>query len=232
MVHNPSGQQGDNFSACHEYAYFVFPPLKRVISLEDRTARPDVRPLRDVSKGNHLREDAANCFYPVFVKDGKITGFGEVCDDGFHPGCANLLRKDGVVEIYPIDAKGNERKWVFERGTVEDIIDELSIEFNKERSIWDVIRTKTNFNFKTVWTDKKYSANSYGSKLLNQLFGIQTYSFPKSLNTVLDCVRAGVNDEQNPIVLDYFAGSGTTAHAILNMQRDKVMSSVASGLLR
>lgn len=187
IVHNPSGQQGDNFSYSHEYAYFVYPPKKRVIGLEDREMKPDIRPLRDVSKGQHLREDAANCFYPIYVKDGKVIGFGDVCDDSFHPESANVHRNDGIIEVYPIDAKGNERKWVFARDTVEEIQHELSVEYNSKRKIYDIIRTKTNFNFKTVWTDKKYSANSYGSKLLNNILGDQRFSFPKSLYTVLDC---------------------------------------------
>src|SRR5690606_12549227 len=91
IVHNPTGQQGSNFSYTHEFAHFLFPKNVDIIGLEDRNdknreAQPDVRPLRNVSSGkNHLRESAANCFYPIYVKDSKIIGFGDVCDDDFHP---------------------------------------------------------------------------------------------------------------------------------------------------
>ena len=220
VVHNPSGQQGDAFSYCHDYIYFVFPHAPGVIGLEDRKETPDVRPLRDVSKGNHLRENAANCFYPIYARDGKIVGFGDVCEESFHPESANVCREDGTIEIYPIDAQGVERKWVFARDSVEEIADELKVEFNQRRKIYDIIRTKTDFNFKTVWSDKKYSANSYGSKLLNHILGKEKFDFPKSIHAASDSVRAACGESRAPIVIDYFAGSGTTAHAVINLNRE------------
>ena len=220
VVHNPSGQQGDAFSYCHDYIYFVFPHAPGVIGLEDRKETPDVRPLRDVSKGNHLRENAANCFYPIYARDGKVVGFGDVCEESFHPESANVCREDGAIEIYPIDAQGIERKWVFARDSVEEIANELKVEFNQRRKIYDIIRTKTDFNFKTVWSDKKYSANSYGSKLLNHILGKEKFDFPKSIHAASDSVRAACGESRMPIVIDYFAGSGTTAHAVINLNRE------------
>ena len=220
VISNPSGQQGENFSYCHDYTYFIYPNEGRVIGLENREENPDIRPLRDVSKGDHLREAAANCFYPIFIKDGEIIGFGDVCDDSFHPGSANIVKEDGIIEVYPIDARGYERKWVFARQKVETIKDELTIQFNKKRKIYDIIRTKKKFNFKTVWSDKKYSANSYGSKLLNHIMGNQEFSFPKSLYNVIDCIIAGTTNNKSATIMDYFAGSGTTGHAVIHINRE------------
>lgn len=222
VVHNPGGIQGDNFSYNNEFAYFLYPKGGQKIGLESREIESaDVRPLRDVSKGNHLRIDAANCFYPILVKDNKIIEFGDVCDDDFHPKSANIIRENGIMEIYPIDAQGEERKWVFARQTVESIKEELAVEFNKKRKIWDIIRTKMMFNFKTVWEDKKYNANSYGSKLVNNILGETKFSFPKSIYTVLDSVRAGTYQHEDGIVLDYFSGSATTAHSIIKLNKEE-----------
>jgi len=221
VVHNPSGQQGNTFSYTHEYACFVYPDKKGIIGKEHRNDEDaDIRPLRDVSGNENRREDAANCFYPIFVKDNKIIGFGDICDDKFHPAGANILREDGVIEIYPIDASGIEKKWVFARQTVESIFDELTVEYNRSRNIYDVIRTKHVFNFKTAWTDKKYSANSYGSKLLTALFKKTDFLYPKSIFNVIDCTRAGLGECSNGYVLDFFAGSGTTGHAVVNLNRE------------
>ena len=218
IIHNPGGVQGKNFSYSHEYAYFVIPSRKEpVIALQDREDNPDIRPLRDVSTGNHLRENAANCFYPIYVKDEKIIGFGNVCPDDFHPKSVNILRKDGILEIYPIDPQGHERKWVFARQTVESIRNELTIEYNRQRKIWDVIRKKTQFNYKTVWDDKKFNANIFGTKLLSQIVKIR-FPFPKSLYAVEECIRA-IDHPKNAIILDFFAGSGTTAHAVLELNK-------------
>jgi adenine-specific DNA-methyltransferase len=206
VVHNPGGTQGSNFSFTHEYAVFVFPKGKRMIQLQDRTDNPDIRPLRDVSTGNHLRTDAKNCFYPIFVKNSEIIGFGDVSDDSYHPQSANVQRDDGVIEVYPIDAKGNERKWVWARHTVEGIRNELRVVKNSRRGIADIERVKTNFNYKTVWIDDKYNANSYGSKLLAKLMPNCGFDFPKSLYTVLDCVKAVTLNDKEAIILDFFSG--------------------------
>lgn len=219
VIHNPGGIQGNNFSYTHEYAIFLIPSGKKLIGLQDRRNDPDIRPLRDVSKGDHLRKDAKNCFYPILVKDKKIIGFGDVCADSFHPNSANVVRKDGVIEVYPIDPTGNERKWVFARQTVERIKDELTAVENKSRKILDIHRTKTMFKYKTVWTDKKYNANIFGTKLLRDILPNCDFDFPKSLYTVYDCLQAVVGSQPNAIVLDFFAGSGTTGHAVLEMNK-------------
>ncbi len=225
VVHNPGGIQGDNFSYNNDFAYFIYPPKRRSIGMWNREEDPDIRPLRDVSTGQHLRTDARNCFYPILVRGNEIVGFGDVCDDDYHPGTANVDCDDGTIMVYPIDAKGNERKWVFSRQTVESIKGELAPKWNRSRRIVDIIRRKTMFNYKTVWTDKRYNANSYGSKLLRDVIGktSSSFMFPKSLHTVVDCVGAatdaGIDAQQ--IVLDFFAGSGTTGHAVIRLnQRD------------
>ncbi len=218
IIHNPGGIQGNNFSFCHEYAYFIYPAGGRYINLQERDENPDIRPLRNVSKGDHLRDTAANCFYPIYVKNEKIVGFGDVCSDSFHPKSANMKRRDGTIEVYPIDAHGNERKWVFARRSVESIIGELTVEFNKKRGIWDIIRKKTKFPYKTVWTDSKYNANLFGTQLLSKILSTK-FPFPKSLYAVQDCINAVIHNKNSAIVLDFFAGSGTTGHAVLELNK-------------
>ena len=46
------------------------------------------------------------------------------------------------------------------------------------------------------------------------------FDFPKSLYNVYDCIYAVVADDKNAIVLDFFAGSGTTAHAVLELNKE------------
>ena len=119
VVHNPSGTQGDNFSYSNEFAYFMYPNIKNIIQGVARDEK-DVRNFRDVTGSESLRTAAKNCFYPIYVKDSKIVGFGEVCKDDFHP-TANVTREDGIIEVYPIDPQGIERKWRFARQTIENI---------------------------------------------------------------------------------------------------------------
>lgn len=217
VIINPSGQQGKNFSTTNETIHFLYKDDNGMLQKEQRGEdTADVRGFMNGAKGdtgNYLRESGKTCFYPITVQNGEVVGFGDVCDDEFHPGSANVV-KDDTLEIYPIDADGVERKWLFGRDTVESIIDELSVGFNKNRQEYEIIRTKTNINFKTVWTDKKYSAKTHGTTLLREMFGKSPFSFPKSLYAVQDCVNIALNAKSG-FVLDFFGGSATTAHAVI-----------------
>ena len=71
VVHNPSGQQGDNFSFCHDYAYFTYPSGGQYVGDETREEDADVRNFRDVTGESSKREAAQNCFYPILVKGNK-----------------------------------------------------------------------------------------------------------------------------------------------------------------
>lgn len=220
IVHNPAGIQGNNFSYCHEYAYFIYPKLGRFIGYQIRDDQDlDIRNFRDVTGEESLRNAAVNCFYPIYVKDGKIKGFGPVSNKDFHPNKINITREDGLIEIYPVDPQGVERKWRFARHTVESIKNELRAKYIKGRKVWDIIRLKNKFNYKTVWIDPKYSSNNYGTQLLNKIIKRNSFSFPKSIYAVLDCIKAASNDNKNAIVLDFFAGSGTTGHAVLELNK-------------
>jgi adenine-specific DNA-methyltransferase len=71
-----------------------------------------------------------------------------------------------------------------------------------------------------VWQDSRYDANEYGTKLLKDLVPNSDFLFPKSLWNTHDCVYAVVGNNKNAIILDFFAGSGTTAHAVLEMNKN------------
>ena len=71
-----------------------------------------------------------------------------------------------------------------------------------------------------MWSDSKYFANNQGTQILNNIVGKGLFSFPKSIYTVMDSIRAIEFGDEAPIILDYFAGSGTTGHAAINLQRE------------
>ena len=67
---------------------------------------------------------------------------------------------------------------------------------------------------KTMWVMKSHDASAYGTTLLNKFIGEQKFSFPKSLYAVQDTLRFFVKDKPKAVILDFFAGSGTTMHAV------------------
>lgn len=66
---------------------------------------------------------------------------------------------------------------------------------------------------KDVWVMNSHNSNQYGSQLLNSIIG-KRFTFPKSLYAVQDTIRFFVASKPNAVILDFFAGSGTTLHAV------------------
>lgn len=211
VVHNPGGIQGANFSYCHEYAYFIYPQKSYYISKEIRNDGDDLAPFRDWGKENSKRLGSPNCFYPIYVNPttNEIIGTGSVPDSSFHPESANEMH-DGVLWVWPIDVKGVERRWRFAYDTVSSIISELVPVTIK--GIVNIQRAKKMFTRKTVWNNPLFAANNSGTQLLAKFIG-NRFPFPKSLYLVRECLRA-VEQKKDAVILDFFAGSGTTFHAV------------------
>ena len=215
VVHNPRGQQGNNFSYVNEYALFVYKKDKKYIgNRKIPDDKVDWSPLRNWGSESE-RSDAKNCFYPIMVKDDKIIGFGDVCPYEFHPS-AQTINVDGIFYIYPIDINGIERKWRYARQTVESIFDLLRVK--KTRNGYDIEIGKNFETQKTLWDDSRYDASVYGSQLVQKLTNLKDgFSFPKSLWLVYDTLLAASNNKKDILVLDFFSGSATTAHAVMEL---------------
>ena len=217
IIHNPRGVQGENFSYTHEYAFFVIPKDKKVIG--DREIPPEeitwdhLRNWGTESK----REDAKNCFYPVIVEDGEIVGFGDVLDDDEHP-LDQTVQHGKKYLVYPIDQKGVERKWRYARQSVDGIKHLLRAK-EVERG-YEIELGKDFGMYRTVWEDKRYDANVHGTQLVKKLVPGCKFDFPKSLWNVYDCLRAVIENDKEAVILDFFGGSGTTAHAVLELNKD------------
>ncbi len=217
VIHNPGGIQGTNFSFTHEYAYFIYPRIREYISKEVRNDAddPELTPFRDWGKENSKREESPNCFYPIIIRDGRVVGFGEIPPSEYHPLFANE-ENNGETLVWPIDVRGIERRWRFARNTVGNILNELRAV--QIKGVWNIQRAKMMFTRKTVWDDSKYCANVNGTQLLAQIIPDSPFTFPKSLFLVRDCLSA-CEQSTFGVILDYFAGSGTTAHAVIDLNR-------------
>jgi len=71
---------------------------------------------------------------------------------------------------------------------------------------------------KNIWIDKKYQSEFNGTNLLKDIVGENCFDYPKSIFAVLDVIK--ITAEKSDLVLDYFAGSGTTGHAVIALNRE------------
>lgn len=72
---------------------------------------------------------------------------------------------------------------------------------------------------KRVWDMRSHNAETGGTNLLSNLLGKRRFPFPKSLYAVEDALRFFVKSKPNAVVLDFFSGSGTTAHAVMRLNK-------------
>lgn len=72
----------------------------------------------------------------------------------------------------------------------------------------------------TVWKNSSHDAGAYGTSLIRQIVPNREFTFPKSLYAVEDTLRLFLGNKKNAIVLDFFAGSGTTAHAVMRLNQE------------
>ena len=220
----PSGRTNDKYLATsHEYLLFYakssidadidFFPLS-----EEQTAQYSLDDgdgsfkWRDFLRtgGYSTPQERPNSYYPIF----------------FNPQTkeARLEEFEGATKILPIDSEGNHRVW---RKTPPSFLMHLEndeINFSKNRKgewkVQIIDRIKDGTRPKSVWVNAKYDASSHGTKLLKALFGENAgFSFPKSINAVEDALHINCASKRNALVVDYFAGSGTTGHALINLNR-------------
>ena len=72
---------------------------------------------------------------------------------------------------------------------------------------------------KTVWKRARHDAGWHGSVVLRKLFNARVFDFPKSIYAVRDALAPVVGNKPDALIVDFFAGSGTTAHAVALLNR-------------
>lgn len=216
VVHNPKGSITRNFNRTHEYALFL---TRDGLSSIARTLEENGTPRKMRRWGeNSRRIDRRPSFYPIYVLDGRVVDVGTVPDDDFHPAGRNVLLADGRIEVWPIDQDGVERRWNFGLDSIRQNLERVAA--LKVGDDWDLFVTHEQTVPKTVWSGGEFDAGKYGNSLLIDMLGEKRFDFPKSIHLVKKCISLAVQADEQALVLDYFGGSGTTAHAVIELRRE------------
>jgi adenine-specific DNA-methyltransferase len=218
VVHNPKGSITKDFNRTHEYALFITPEgLKECIA---RSLEENEKPRKMRRWGeNSLRVERRPSFYPIYVKKKKIVRVGEVPEDNFSPEAKNVAMPNGEIAIWPIDQDGVERRWNFGLESIHENLDRIIV-LDVDGQL-DLFVTHEKTVPKTVWSGGEFDAGNYGNTLLINMLGAKLFDFPKSINLLERCVSISTEHIEKPVILDYFGGSGTTGHAVINLNREK-----------
>ncbi|WP_083940641.1 DNA methyltransferase [Rudanella lutea] len=129
---------------------------------------------------------------------------------------------ESEIPIYPINSSGNQKVWQYGVDRVRADLTEFKVKLQGDS--YEVYKKKrinlSGILPRTWWDNPLYSARDNGTAAITDIFGDkQAFSFPKSVHAVSDSLKvSGVGKES--IILDYFAGSGTTGHAVINLNRE------------
>lgn len=219
-----SGTGRSNVSKTHEYNLFAVPKGEDLPRGEPIEERQRTRSFCRAGTGdNNHREGRPNSFYAVLVEPEtkKIVGFEtppalSVKD---YPKCST---EEGYIRIYPIGKDGQERCWSLGFESAKKALDDGLLECTSSNTIIRLYNDEADWGLlPSLWVDKKFSATTWGTNLLTHIFGNSgLFSFPKSLYTVMQAIYAGTYLKKQALLLDYFAGSGTTGHAVINLNRE------------
>ena len=165
-------------------------------------------------------------FYPFFVN--KQNNTVRLANMEYHENSQTykLLENptDDEVKVFPIKDDETEGCWYFGYDRAKKMTGEFKPVQQDDKSYKIYYRRRLNEGVQptTHWSDSKYSATEHGTALLKSLFGKQEiFSYPKSIHAVKDCLNvSGASEDSDGTFLDYFAGSGTTAHAVINLNRE------------
>ncbi|HEX8124121.1 MAG TPA: DNA methyltransferase [Allosphingosinicella sp.] len=194
-----------------------------------------------------VRGARPNQFYPVFVDNvtGRIHSVGDALADGVPR--RSIAAPDGTRAVFPLSPEGKEMLWgvvperlrfLAERGyarvrggnnvqflnsgtvraiesgeleiTEQDVHGGITASFKAGQKV---------LMPKTVWVRDSHNAQVSGTLLLKRLLPDRAFPFPKSVYAVEDALRFFIKDKPQAIILDFFSGSGTTAHAVMRLNR-------------
>lgn len=138
--------------------------------------------------------------------------------------CAEMLKK-GYIRVGRYTPK-KPQKWELSyllSGVVDDVESGRAtiIGKNSDGSIKAIYVDEIKKAPVSVWMRPSHNAETEGTNLLKNIFADEKrFPYPKSLYAVRDCLKYYLDDKPNALVVDFFAGSGTTLHAVNLMNND------------
>ena len=221
VVHKPEGRNQEKFLATSTEYMLLFAKNKTIAnfnnvilnmkSFENELEKDEIgyyklnNYIRMGGGDVNLRINKPNFWYPIYVNPFNLD--------------ISIVKKEGYEEIYPITSTGTERTWKTKKDTFITRLKNGEIVAKNDNGVITINEKYRNGQLiKTHWDDKKYNAINYGTRILDELMGKRYFDFPKSLYLVADILKVCSSDKD--IVLDFFSGSATTAHAVMQLNAE------------
>ena len=218
----PNARDYGHIGKMHEFCLFYakkhselttnqLPDLERTFKYKDKIGGYNIHPLYN-SNVAFTPDNRPNLYYPFYLNPKKI-----IENDFFE---ITLEKEAGLIEIYPSKSIKDNVQFVWRWGKPKSK-ENLNIEIlgyktgDNEYRIVQKMRT-THKVIRSIFSEKTNTSRK-GTAEVEAIFEKKSFSFPKPIKLIEDLILAATKDDS--IILDSFAGSGTTAHAVLNLNK-------------
>ena len=222
VVGNPRGRDYGGVALMHEYMLvYQRSYLNEINSLTEEDKK---FPYSDENGGFEIRElrnrnvafnkiNRPNLYYPFFVDPTKRDK-----NDLF---AISLERHDGyTVEVFPKESQGFYTVWRWGKEKAKKFLNKEIKAKAMQDGGYQIIEKyrKTTKMSRSVWSDKEVNTEK-GTLVVKSIFeGKKYFNFPKPIGLIKRAVEMGTANDD--IILDFFSGSGTTAHAVAELNAE------------
>ena len=224
---NPKGRMTKRkFSLVHEYGLFF-----------GKTSASYIKKLPENPEDkthNYKQDENGEWYLPVNLRkqgvdSNAVNKKGKLSDRYFpiyyDAKTGKLSSKEKLeIEILPIDSKGIQRIWRRSKDVIDEMYEKGEVWVNKTKDGYQVY-----FKFtggldgklaQSMWVDPQCSASDYGTKILDNILGErEKFQYPKAPFAVKQSILSAT-DKKDAIIVDFFAGSGTTGQAVLELNQE------------
>lgn len=240
-IHHGGTNRKDEFSRINEFIYFL--RFGKSSIHKDKVAGSANIPWRSFNRSSWKRSQRPNLFYPIYVNKTthRVVKIGSSLNKD--EGIESIPTIDNCIAVLPFNKDKSEGIWRLSSESASALLEKgyfkVNIKNNKysfsyllSGVISDIDNGKIvvegrdqqgciiahypegrEITPSTQWNNPSHDASQYGSVLLRKFID-DKFTFPKSLYAVKDCLNYFVQENKSAIILDFFAGSGTTLHAV------------------
>lgn len=204
---------GSNSDRLHSpgcfYPVYIDPKKKRIVEVGDSL------PI-DQHPSSEFDKEGLFTAWPI----ARGTGAEKVWQ--MNPGNLRKLVVQGLAKVGAYDRKrnrysilylGKKQRERIERGEIlivgRDDNNIVELEESEEQQILKAP--------KTIWNRQAHNAGEYGSRLVRAMLPQRVFPYPKSLYAVEDALKTVTKNKRDALIVDFFSGSGTTAHAVMRL---------------
>ena len=224
---NPKGRSDDKFIAtAHEYVVVYSKNIEKFEAYGFEAGDEIVKRYNKVDNNNRiyreidlrktgdndLREDRPNLFY-YFL-------YNEVTND-LYPSRDEII-PDGYIQIKPLRQDLREGNWRWGLDSTKEKISDLLVRFMPSKNVYgvfekDYLDNRTFVKSTTSWTFKDVNSERGSEEFIKLNFDKRLFPKPKPIGTIKRCILISSLSKNNDIVLDFFSGSASTAHAVMKL---------------